>query len=309
MKPPLDIDGLHGLGDCIHQRGVLRELIPHYDIQLSTSWPSVYHDFVGPEFKVIRGKTHLSSQNINQTREEKLFGDYVNRMIVYRAGQRQFTFGYNATSAQRFGSPLAAFCANAGIDYGPHIDFRLPVPDLWRLKAALMLPDHNKPLMLYRPLVDRPKEWGGNTARNPIYDAYRDLFLSIRDSFFVVSVAYLKPNVEWIVGHPMTCDYHFDRGELDFPAIAGLFQIADMVFTAPGFAIPLAQAVGTPVVGVFGGYENSQSFAPGSRFAPYLGIDPINPCNCFSHHHGCRKQINLPKAKERLAEFCLRFRS
>jgi hypothetical protein len=303
MKPPLDIVGLHGLGDCIHQRGPLRELIPHYDIQLSTSWPSVYHDFVGPEFKVVRGKTHLSSQNENQRREEQLFSEYTNRMIIYRAGQRKIEFAYNPSTAQRFGSPLACFCVNAGLEYGPHIDFRLPVPDAWKLKAALMLPDHKKPLMIYRPLVERPREWGGSTARNPSYDAYRDLFLSIRDSFFVVSVAYLKSNLEWIAGHPMRCDYHLDQGELDFPALAGLFKIADMVFTPPGFAIPLAQSVGTRVAAVFGGYENSKSFQPGAYFAPYLGIDPINPCNCFSHHHACKKQIDLPQAKDKLKAF------
>jgi hypothetical protein len=65
----------------------------------------------------------------------------------------------------------------------------------------------------------------------------------------------------------------------------------------------LSQAIGTPVIAVFGGFECSRSFSYGHRFAPTLGIDPINPCQCFSHTHQCDKRIDLPAAHADIEEF------
>jgi len=156
--------------------------------------------------------------------------------------------------------------------------------------------------MLYRPLQERA-EWGGCRNRNPDHAAYAELFRSIRDRFFVVSVADFEPGREWMVGEPVEADLEFHNGELDFETIAGLTRMASLVFTPPGFAVVLAQAVETPVACVFGGYENSKSFSGGARFSQYLGIDPIRPCHCFSHDHQCKKAIDMPKAIARLKAF------
>ncbi len=157
--------------------------------------------------------------------------------------------------------------------------------------------------MLYRPLVDRPSDWTGCNARNPDHEAYLALFNSIRDQFFVVSVADLVPNQEWIVGHRIEADAECHAGELEFETLAAVTSMAAIVFCSPGFAAVLAQAVGAPVATVFGGYERSSFFFEGKKSAPVLGIDPINPCECFAHDHACRKAIDIPAAKARLAEF------
>ncbi len=98
--------------------------------------------------------------------------------------------------------------------------------------------------MVYRPLVERT-EWNGCAARNPDHSAYAALFASIRDQFHVVSIADLVPNVEWISGARVEADQKFHAGELEFEALAGLFSIASLVFCSPGFAVILAQTVGT----------------------------------------------------------------
>ena len=131
-----------------------------------------------------------------------------------------------------------------------------------------------------------------------------NLFKLIRERFFVVSVADVENGKEWIVGsHPADIDVRFEKGELTFEELAALFSVAKMVFTSPGFPVVLAQAVSTPVFALFGGYEDHRSFLGGARYSPYLGIDPINPCRCFSHGHRCKKQVDIETAKTRLLEF------
>ncbi len=44
MKEPIYIRGMHGMGDCIHQRAVIRQLLDRHEIWLETSWPQIYHD-------------------------------------------------------------------------------------------------------------------------------------------------------------------------------------------------------------------------------------------------------------------------
>jgi ADP-heptose:LPS heptosyltransferase len=201
------------------------------------------------------------------------------------------------------GSVLGAMCRVARCDLAK-ADFRLPVPADWRHKAQALIDKWRptKPLLIYRPLMER-SEWGGCRARNPDHDAYARLYESIRDRFFVISVADLVPKLEWLVGKPFSADVECHSGDLSFEVMAALFSMSAMVFCSPGFAVPLAQAVETPVVCVFGGYENSKSFSAGAVFSPYFGIDPIRPCQCWSHSHACRKEIDVPTAIKKLKAF------
>jgi len=178
------------------------------------------------------------------------------------------------------------------------------VPEPW-----LRLADHRidrffttKPIMVYRPLVERT-EWEGCRGRNPDARAYYDILYSLRKDFFVVSVADLVPDKEWISGVPIIADVELHHGELTFEEMAALFGYADLVFSSPGFAPLLAQAVGTPSITVFGGHESSMTIKDGAKFAPTLGIDPIEPCNCFDHRHAHKKAINVPLAINRALTF------
>ncbi|MGY3607667.1 MULTISPECIES: glycosyltransferase family 9 protein [unclassified Bradyrhizobium] len=296
---PLLIRGMHGLGDNIRQRAIVRQLMREHEVWLESSWVSIYHDLIAEGLKVIHKQTRLRTQAKNAVREQAMFSR--SRPAV---GTKVIAVNYPPAEVRRHGSVMAAMCAATGTDVAA-ADFRLPVPPAWRAKASAWLERWNpdRPFMLYRPLVDRPLDWGGCAARNPVHAAYAALFRLIRERFFVVSVADLVPGKEWIVGERIEADAECHAGELEFETLAALTSMSALVYCSPGFAGVLAQAVGTPVSMVFGGYERSQFFFDGAKDAPVLGIDPINPCECFSHHHACRKEIDIDAARERLAIF------
>ncbi len=292
------VQGMHGLGDNLHQRAIVRQIAERCDeVWLETSWSSLYEDL--PKVRPIFKRTALRTQTKNAQREATRFTESA-RLPPFNQTVRVW---YPPVEVRRHGSVLAAMCHVTGTDYA-RADFSLQVPNHWREQAEAVLgPRPDKPLLVYRPLVDRT-EWSGCRNRNPEAIAYNELFRFIRDRFYVVSIADLIPGKEWMVGCiAANPDFTAHAGEFHFEALAGLFSLASMVFASPGFAVPLAQAVGTPVVAVFGGYEDASSFAGGARHAPYHPIQPIRPCQCFSHTHQCVKAIDVDAAIEPLRKF------
>lgn len=283
-RPPVMVDGMHGLGDNLHQRAIVRELAKTHEVWLETPWPSVYHAL--PVHLVSRG-SRLRTQARNARRERDRFE------ALPDTPMRRIEVKYPPAEVRRHGGVLAAMSAQCGVALG---DFSLPVP--W--SHGLELPD--RPILVLRPMVERA-EWGGNRARNPDLAAWTAICAALRERFFVVSVADLEPDREWLAQPAPDADLVLHAGELDFQRLAALWKAADLVLTPSGFGIVLAQAVGTPVISVFGGYERGYSFSAGATRTPTLAIEPIEPCDCFSHRHKCRKAIDIPAALERVAEF------
>lgn len=293
---PLLVRGMHGLGDNLHQRAILRQMMQRNEVWLESSWVSPYYDLIGQGLRVIHKSTSLRTQTKNAKREAGLFSK--ERLPV---GVSHIQVWYRPEEVRAYRSVLGAMCRNTGTDVAT-ADFRLPVPREWQERARAVVGYPDKPILVYRPLVERT-EWSGCLARNPDSAAYFELLESIRGRFHVVSIADLVPDVEWISGIRIEADQKFHAGELDFEALAGLFSLSSLVFCSPGFAVILAQAVGTPVAATFGSYESSYSFSAGARFSPYLGIDPINPSDDFKHDAKRDKSIDLPAARARLAIF------
>ena len=292
MTGDLLIHGMHGLGDALHQRAIIRELLRRHDrLYLESSWVSVYHDFNTDRLRIIRKPMPLRTQSKNVEREAGGFwrGEVPSDLPELR-------IGYAPATVRSTGSVLAAMCRACMVDYR-RADFRLPLPDEW----PRWLNSH-KPIMLYRPLTVR-KEWASTAARNPDPAAYYDLVMSVRDRYHVISVADIAPDEEWIISEDIGADEEYHDGELSFEHLAGLAKSADLVFCAPGFATVLAQAVGTKCVTVFGGYESSTSFAGGARYSPWLGIDTMNPCQCWKPDHACDKRIDVPPARDAIVRF------
>ncbi|HEY8355164.1 MAG TPA: hypothetical protein VIK69_09145 [Methylophilaceae bacterium] len=277
------------MGDNLHQRAVVREFMKSHEVWLETPWPSIYHDFKG--LHLISKGSSLRTQAKNAAREAHLFENG-----WHPAQAKIVEVTYPPEMVRRHRSVLAAMSARCGVPVG---DFRMPVPDDW--EHGLLIPK-GKPVLVFRPLVER-REWGGCPNRNPDAKSYVDLFRSIRDRFFVVSVADLEPNKEWLAQETIEADIKLHEGQLQFRQLAALWRDASLVFTAPGFGVVLGQAVGTPVAAVFGGYESGYSFSSGAKHTPTLCIEPIEPCDCFSHVHQCRKTIEMAKAKRELMEF------
>lgn len=298
-KPFLRLQGMHGMGDCLHQRAVLRQLMQRYDVALETSWPAMYHDLMAEGLKVTRRPVGLRTQTKNAARESEA-AKFSPLHPMMRAGMRVSYQGHHvlATPSKTI---LEVMCNATGTEYA-QADYRLPILPSWNdaLDATLgTLPDiaGRRPWLVHRPLVARP-EWRGSMARNADPASYTTLFERIREKFFVVSVADLEPGKEWLVGPETKADLTFHKGELVFEALAALFKRADLVFTSSGFAAVLGPAVETPTISIVGGYEDPRCHDSGKKFAPYLAIGPERPCSCWTSACPalCDKKINMPFA-------------
>lgn len=294
------------MGDCIHQRAVLRQLMATYTVSLETSWASMYHDLIAEGLIVMRRSVSLRTQNKNQQREAALFSS---RRPV--GNTVRIRYGGGEVMQTESKTVLEAMCRSAGVSFAD-ADYTLPVPDPWfqELFKTLgpittnTLTARTKPWLVYRPLVARP-EWRGSMVRNANPQHYAELFQLIRDTFFVVSVADLEPGREWIVGPELKADLTLHRGELTFETMAALFKAADLVYTSSGFAAILAPAVKTPVVSIVGGYEALSAHASGAKFVPYLGIGPRVECACWTSQcrQTCDKAIDMDMAADQLRAF------
>lgn len=290
------VDGMHGLGDNLHQRAVIRKMLEKNKVWLKTPWPSLYHDMVSDRLHLVDPRTKLRTQAKNAEREA---GAYSRERVPFGAPTIKVAYPSHMVIEHR--GVLAAMAEHVGMD-NSGLDFSLPVP--W--KHNLRIPA-GRPLVIFRPLTVR-KEWGGNATRNPDPVAYLELYREFRKlmpNAFVISIADLEEGKEWMIHGKVDADAEFHAGELTIEQIAALVRDAALVFTAPGMALVLAQSIGTPVVSVFGGYESAYSFSAGARVTPTLSIEPIKPCECFSHTHECKKAIDIPMAKASLREFLL----
>jgi hypothetical protein len=299
-RPSVLIDGMYGIGDNIHQRAGLREMMKTKEVWLLTPHWLMYHDLIAEGLHPIFKDTKLRAQAKTIARERHLF---TAPPPIPGAAWRTKLW-YKKPQIDIHGSILGTMMAELGFD-GVRGDFSLPIPAHWRAKAEALKASWDtggKPLMIYRPIVRR-REWNGE-SRNPDPGAYAALYEAARAGFFTISIADLEPEQEWIVGGEQPANVKLHHGELDFPTMAALFSIADMGFFNAGFGPVLAQAVGLPSVVVYGGRESFRTTeTAGEWLAPTLGIDPINPCDCHTERHNCDKRIDVPVALERVKRF------
>jgi hypothetical protein len=306
-KPLLLVQGMHGLGDNLHQRALLRVLMESRDVVLETSWACTYHDFLDQGLRLVRRPVALRTQLKNANREARFFSE-MKTITLQNLPRMKIMYGVNHVRATKSNTILEAMFFSAGI--GPRYkdaDFRLPIKPAWHAAADAIISTWRttKPIMIYRPLVERP-EWRGSMIRNANPQDYYALVESIRDRFFVVSVADLQQGCEWIAGGPsIKADVEFHRGELVFEALAALTSRASLVWTSSGFGSVLGPAVSTPTISIGGGYEPSIWHADSGKFSPYLGIDPIHPCECGTSQcrKACPKTIDVPRARELILPF------
>jgi len=303
-KHALLVTGHFGIGDNLHQRAVMRELMRDHDVWLHTCHAELYHDLIKQGLKLVLRPTNLHAQAKTIAREKELFASFP----PPPANARPLNIGYPKVLIDKHGSILETMFGCVGKIMPEQPDFSLPIKPEWkeavRDKYLNKWDTKGKRLLVHRPIVVR-NEWDGR-SRNPDLNSYDQLYRTIRDQLFVVSVADLAVGREWIDGPHQEVDVALHNGELTFPEMAALFAEADLVFCNAGFAPVLAQAVGTPVIVVYGGRESYRTTQRvGAHLARTLPIDPINPCDCHSAHHACDKRIDLPKALMAVKEFAL----
>jgi ADP-heptose:LPS heptosyltransferase len=289
---------MQGLGDCIYQRAVMRQFLARgYEIWLETPWPALYHDMrlVHP----IRPPHRELRTQLKNIESEPFWAPLPAKFDDVK--QINYFLHRDLARDRRYASVPDAMLGKAGCSTPG--DWTMTVPTAWQVRARLVVGFPSKPLLVIKPLTFRA-EWHAVAQRNPDRAAYAELFEAVREEFFVVSVADVDEDHEPLVAPPLKADLEFNRGQLDYRVLCGLFSIADLVFSAPGFPIAMAQAVRTPGIFIFGAFESSAMHRPTATFAPFLGIDPIVPCNCFKPCR-CSKAIDVPAAKERIEQWLL----
>lgn len=305
-KPPLYVRGMHGIGDNLHQRAVMRVLKQTCSVTLESSWHSLYHDLIDADFRVVGRVVNLRTQQKNADREKHMFAPTPPHHHVTNSIRLSYTAG--AIQQTKSGTITEVLFNAAGLSGRfPDADFRLPLKQEWLDEADRIMASWStggKPVLIYRPLCTRP-EWLGSRVRNARVDQYRTIASRLHERFFVVSVADLALGKEWIEGEEFPADLKYHGGEFVIEILAAIMHRSDLVLTSGGFAAMLGPAVETPTISVLGGYEPAGWCADGAKFSPYLAIDPVTPCRCGSSgcQNRCTKLLDMPIAFARIDAF------
>ena len=304
MKPPLVLKGMQGLGDNLHERALVRELMRSNELWLKTSWPQFFWDMV-PELHLLPLQSSIGWMAKNELRTAALYGH-----TQPPPGARLISNGYLSRMPRgisEHGSVLGTMASVCGVaEVG---DFRMPIAPEWQAKADAVLMElgDGRPLMVYRPPVAISEanrvSAQAKIARNPDLVASHALLCAIRERYFVISLADMTAVSERLIGPPFKADAEFHHGEIEIETIAAITAKAKLAFASPGFMTVLAQAVGTPLICTFGGFEDSRSFSAGARYSPTLAIEPVTPCCCWSPACAHDKTIDVPSAIERIEHF------
>lgn len=273
----LRLVALSGLGDAIWTRGVVRETLKAgLRVCLDTPHEWVFWDFEGqPGFSFWRRESSPEAYGIRTA-------TYLGRDL--RDGQTIY----------------GAMCERCRVAKG---EFRMALKPEWVAAAEAVLRDiaPRKPLMIYRPLV-RNHGRRSVTSRNPDHAAYVAVYAAIRERYHVVSVA--TDGAGESIVHADAVDTVFHRGELPVTTLCALMARAALVYTNPGMALVVAAALGTPVIGVFGGYEDAHNYRDTVVYGPSLLLEPVRPCRCMSDSHACDKRMDVEAAARRAQDFC-----
>jgi hypothetical protein len=274
VAKPLLIHGMHGLGDNISQRAIVKRFMRDREVFLRTSWPVLNHDLMEQGLKCVRLHSGLRVQAKNETLEADKF-------VVAPPGIEKIEVKYWEKGPQHIklpGTVLEEIFRLAGLKLEPDDTFDLTVRDAWADQMDDLLEQRGwkgQPILVYRPLTKRP-EARMNIGRDPDPQVYRDVLAQICDRFFVVSVASLCDGREWLLDATEqaagVADITFHGDGLSIPLLVALFARASVAYVAAGFGAILASAVQTPVISLVG--REPARWLDCSRTSPYLGIEP-----------------------------------
>jgi ADP-heptose:LPS heptosyltransferase len=231
---------MYGLGDCIYVRPVLKYLWPR-NITLITPWPQVFHDIPGLSF-ILSSRTGLHSQQDN-------IAKYKDKYKKERRAP-----DYSLCYDLKRHSGLESFFSIMTNCYPQTVDKFMECKPEWLETAKQFLVANkltSKPICLIRPNTQRP-EWY-SWARSPKHE-YLQLFIDMfQGEFHFISIANIKPNVEFYEHKLHRCDCYIEQPSFDLTF--GLFKIADLIVCSPSFWAALAPAFDKPSLCLFGAGE------------------------------------------------------
>lgn len=277
---PLLIEGMHGLGDNLYQRAVLRAIEwGDRPLYLVTSWPQLYADM--PHVRCVSpGAVRLRTQAKNAGRRD-------HRWHSPPPGAERIRWHY----VHRDGSIPESLFQAIGRPAPRSLD--MTGPPVAPLQVA-------RPYVLVRPVTIR-KEWHAE-SRNPLpeYVAYAAA-AARRAGYQVVSVADLQPGEEWAVGPLPVADAEFHRGELPIEQVLQYVAGASATIGGVGWAVPASLAYNRRMLLIYGGWGAHNGpdriFGPLIDTARIAQLLPDRFCMCTANNHNCDKTITGAEAK------------
>jgi hypothetical protein len=275
------INSMKGLGDNIFQRHIVKALLnSRNEVWISTPWPELYRDL---SVHFVRVETSLRTQKKNM---EKSATDWVSS---YPSDCMVINPAYGARDLEK-GSIIRAMESKAG--------FKLDITD-FGLSSYGGLPcqikNNGRPVAVIRPVTVR-REWE-NTARAPLPKYIEEASLELkRRGYWVVSVADLDGDNEWLVGSEPYADQKFYKGELGISDLMGLIEGSAVVVGGVGWIVPACIALETPLFCILGGQGGHN--APGIITDTRMNLSmirfatPDKFCRCTDMKHQCEKVIS-----------------
>lgn len=270
---PLLIDGMHGLGDNLYQRAVLKAYRPDRELYLVTSWPQMYADL-----EHVRPVRHPNVRLRTQARNAAQCPPAAWRTPP--AGLERLRWHY----VHHGGTILESLCDGLGIR-----------PDALDMDGPpTEAPPVTEPYVVVRPATVRT-EWRAD-SRNPRPEYLAQAAEAARRAGYkVVSVADLEAGQEWALDPLPRADVVFHRGELRLPALLALIAGAAAVIGGVGWAVPAALAYRRPMLLIYGGWgaHNGPARIFDRRVDTSLieQVVPDNFCMCGTAQHDCDKHV------------------
>lgn len=279
---PIVVQGMQGLGDCIYQRAVLRELTRAADLYLETPWPQLYSDL---PIRCVRPPTTSGAWRL-RTQTKNLHRTATAIWYVPPAAAQHRRVHY----ANRNGTTmLHGLCDAAGV-HAKTLTFDLPTFADASLRA---------PYIVIRPATIRT-EWKSD-SRNPRPEYLALAAEKLRRHFRIISVADLAAGAEWALPPLPYADETFHAGELGVEQLLALVENAAGVVGGVGWLVPAAIAYQVPMFLLYGGQGANNG--PARIFDPRMKTDlvyqvrPDRFCMCAVSSHACDKRIGSVEAQ------------
>jgi hypothetical protein len=271
-RTPLIIQGMHGLGDNLYQRAVLKQMTRHW-VYLKTPWPQIYADMA--HVIPVRPATRLRTQAKN---EQASFRRYKKAPLSLPSR----AWSYQQSATQSILESLAERLKVAATSFdmtGPEFDG----------------PKIGRPYIVVRPVTER-REWV-SASRGPLPEYVAEAVEHLRKDFAIVSVADLEAGSEWALEPLPYADFTFHSGELPIGQLLGLMRGAAGAVGGVGWIVPAALAYRVPLLLIFGGWGYSNGphrlYGPGVAHSFVDEVFPDEFCRCNSNSHNCNKRISF----------------
>lgn len=276
---PVVVNTMDGLGDCIYTRPLIRAESERTTVYVHTPWPELYQDL---------GVRFLQKHSIFRTQQKNLARQSATRWAAPPRGAYAVSMGYGSNDIQKWNYTIAQSLERFLPLRGAAFVFDLP-SDLPACKLRT-----RKPIALVRPVTVR-KEWP-NYARNCEPEYVREASAQLADAgYYVVSVADVDGNAEWLVEPAPVAHKRFERGELAVRDLLALVRAASVVVGPVGWIVPASIAAGTPLIVIGGGaagINNPETLTdPRMDTSRVEWILPPDPCRCVHNLHRCQKTI------------------